>query len=78
MYRGIIKVGMYADIVIFNLKEIKDNATYENPCNYPTGIEYVLVNGEIVVEKGEYMGEMPGKVLKPLKIKKLRFFYSFF
>lgn len=67
MDRGIIKNEMYADIVIFNLKEIKDNATYENPCNYPTGIEYVLVNGEIVVEKGEYTGEMPGKVLKPLK-----------
>jgi len=69
MDRGIIKEGMWADIVIFNLENIKDKATYENPHQYPEGIEYVLINGEIVIEKGEYTGEMPGKVLKPLKNK---------
>jgi N-acyl-D-amino-acid deacylase len=69
MDRGIIKEGMWADIVIFNLENIKDKATYENPHQYPEGIEYVLINGEIVIEKGEYTGAMPGKVLKPLKNK---------
>lgn len=74
MDRGIIRKGMYADIVIFNLENIKDKATYEEPHQYPEGIEYVLVNGEIVIEKGEYTGAMPGKILKPLKNN---FKYSF-
>jgi len=69
MDRGIIKEGMWADIVIFNLENIKDKATYENPHQYPEGIEYVLINGEIVIERGEYTGAMPGKVLKPLRNK---------
>jgi N-acyl-D-amino-acid deacylase len=61
--RGLIMEGMYADITIFNPDIIIDKATYENPHQYPEGIEYVLINGEIVIEKGEYTGAMPGKVL---------------
>jgi len=62
--RGIIKEGAFADIVIFNLKKIEDKATYTNPHHYPSGIEYVLVNGEVVIEKGEHTGALPGKVLQ--------------
>ena len=60
--RGQIKVGNYADLCIFDYDTIKDNATYAAPHQYPSGIEYVLVNGEIVIAKGEHTGKLPGKV----------------
>lgn len=62
--RGVIRAGMWADIVVFNLKEISDEATYADPHKYPKGIEYVIVNGEIVIEKGEHRKVLPGKVLR--------------
>jgi N-acyl-D-aspartate/D-glutamate deacylase len=62
--RGLIKEGMEADVVIFDRKKIKDRATYKSPSLYPEGIEYVLVNGQIVVEKGEHSGAFPGRVLR--------------
>ncbi len=62
--RGIIRPGMKADIVVFNYYTIKDTATYTNPHNYPKGIKYVIVNGEIVVEEGKHTGKKPGKLLK--------------
>ena len=61
--RGLLKKNMYADIVIFDLKKIKNKATYENPYQFPDGIPYVIVNGQIVVEDGECTGNLPGKVL---------------
>lgn len=61
--RGRISEGAYADIVVFNPKEIKDNATYEKPYQYSEGIEFVIVNGEIVLDKDFMTGELPGKVL---------------
>ena len=61
--RGLIREGHWADIVIFNPRTIKNLASYENPCVYPKGIEYVLVNGEVVIERGEHTGKLPGKVL---------------
>lgn len=68
--RGLIMEGMWADITIFDPNTIIDKATYEDPHQYPEGIEYVLVNGEIVIEKGEYTGAMPGKVLRKFSNKK--------
>ena len=62
--RGIIRPGFWADIVIFNLKEISDTATYLNPYQYPVGIKYVLVNGELVIKEGEHTGKMAGRVLR--------------
>jgi len=61
--RGIIKEGNFADIVIFDPENIDDKATIDKPYQYSTGIEYVLVNGKIVVEKGEYMGERAGEII---------------
>ena len=61
--RGMIKEGMWADVVIFDYEKIQDNATYEHPFRTPTGIDYVLVNGEIVIESGKHTGARPGKVL---------------
>lgn len=68
--RGIIRTGMWADIVIFNLKEVSDEATYADPHKYPRGIEYVIVNGEIVIEKGEHRKVLPGKVLRHKTVQK--------
>lgn len=62
--RGLIKEGMWADIVIFDPKKIKDKATYQNPREKPEGIEYVIVNGVVSIEKGELTEEKVGKVLR--------------
>jgi len=64
MNRGLIREGMWADIVIFDLKKIRDRATNRFPHEYPEGIEYVIINGKIVVEKGIYTGVLAGKVLR--------------
>lgn len=61
--RGLLKEGYFADITIFNKDEVIDVATFEKPHQYPKGIEYVIVNGDIVVDKGEHTGILPGKVL---------------
>ena len=51
MDRGLIREGGWADVVVFNPKRVIDEATYEDPHQYPKGIEYVLVNGVVVVLK---------------------------
>ena len=61
--RGEIKEGYYADITIFDEEEIIDVATFEKPHQYPKGIEYVIVAGQIVIEKGEHTGNLPGRIL---------------
>lgn len=62
--RGLLTEGMWADVVIFDPERIADKATYLQPYQYPEGIEYVLVNGTVVVKKGEHTGALPGKPLK--------------
>jgi len=62
--RGILKEGNYADIVVFNPEKIQDRATYENPNQYPEGIEYVIINGKVAVKKGHETGVKSGKVLR--------------
>jgi N-acyl-D-amino-acid deacylase len=61
--RGLLKEGKRADITIFNADKIIDKATFENPHQYPEGIEYVIVNGVLVIDKGQHLGTKPGKVL---------------
>lgn len=61
--RGQIKEGFAADLVIFTPETVADTATYQNPINYPTGIEHVIVNGVVTVENGEHIGKGAGKVL---------------
>ena len=67
---GIISVGKRADIAIFDPLSIKDNATWDKPHQYPDGIDYVFVNGEIVVDHGTITGELPGKIIYGPGIKK--------
>ena len=61
--RGLLAEGNYADIVIFDYEKIEDTATYEEPHRYPKGIPYVIVNGTIVIDKGEHTGATPGKII---------------
>ncbi|MEM2875426.1 MAG: D-aminoacylase [Candidatus Bathyarchaeia archaeon] len=62
--RGIVREGCWADLVVFDLEKVRDRATIEEPARYPEGIEYVIVNGKIVVEGGEHTGAKPGRVLR--------------
>ncbi len=62
--RGALKVGNIADIVLFDPKTIRETATFTDPHQYSTGVEYVLVNGDIVIEKGEYNGKLSGEAIR--------------
>jgi len=62
--RGILQEGYWADIVIFDPAKIQDTATFENPHQYPEGISCVIVNGQVVIEKGQSFNARPGKVLR--------------
>jgi N-acyl-D-amino-acid deacylase len=61
--RGVIRTGLWADVTIFDYDRLDDRATYEEPVLFPEGIEYVLVNGVVVVDRGEHTGAKPGHVL---------------
>lgn len=62
--RGMIREAMWADIVVFDPERIADKATIEEPAQYPEDIDYVLVNGVVVIERDEYTGALLGKVLR--------------
>ena len=63
--RGWIKEGYKADITIFDLKNIQTKTSISNPHQFSEGVEYLLINGELVLDKGKWTGKLPGKVLKP-------------
>jgi N-acyl-D-amino-acid deacylase len=62
--RGFLKAGYYADITIFHPNTIIDKGTFENPKQFPEGIEYVIVNGEIAVNHGTYTTKRNGMVIR--------------
>ena len=62
--RGGIYAGAFADICIFDADTVIDRGTYVDPAKYPAGIEYVLVNGEMVVHRGRHTGVRSGRVLR--------------
>ncbi|HET9400298.1 MAG TPA: D-aminoacylase [Candidatus Acidoferrales bacterium] len=62
--RGVLKAGMWADIVVFDPQTIHDVATFEKPNQLSEGMEYVLVNGVPVIEEGRMTGAHPGTVLR--------------
>jgi dihydroorotase/N-acyl-D-amino-acid deacylase len=62
--RGVLKTGLWADIVIFDPETIHDRATFEKPNQLSEGMEYVLVNGIAVIAEGKMTGALPGKVLR--------------
>jgi len=63
MERGLVRPGMWADIVVFDAKTVRDAATFEKPHAYAEGFAFVLVNGEVVIEGGKHTGARPGQVL---------------
>jgi N-acyl-D-amino-acid deacylase len=63
--RGILAVGAKADVVALDPGRVQDLATYEDPHRYAAGIDYVLVDGRVVIERGEHTGALPGRVLSP-------------
>ena len=62
--RGTLKTGFYADLAIFDPNKIRDNATFEAPQKYSTGMIHVFVNGVQVLKDGEHTGAMPGRVVR--------------
>lgn len=65
--RGVLAEGMAADIMIFDPRIVGDKATFEDPRQYPAGVNYVIVNGQIVIDQGEHTSLLPGKVLRHKK-----------
>jgi len=62
--RGWIKTGYKADIVLIDLNKLKNKTSISNPHAYSEGVEYLLINGKVVINNGKYTGELPGRVLK--------------
>jgi len=62
--RGVLKKGMWADVVIFDPEKVTDKATFEEPNQLSVGMDYVLVNGVPVIAEGKMTGKLPGKVLR--------------
>ena len=62
--KGILRERLDADVVIFDPQTIIDHSTYDDPAQPPTGIRWVIVNGELAVEKGEVVGATSGQVLR--------------
>lgn len=61
--RGIIKVGAFADLVLFDAGTIIDRATFTDPKQFPAGIPWVIVNGKVVVANGKHTGALPGRTI---------------
>jgi len=64
--RGSLAIGKKADICLFDPKKVQDKATFDNPHQYPEGIPFVIVNGELVINEEEHTGAKPGQVVRPL------------
>jgi N-acyl-D-amino-acid deacylase len=62
--RGLLREGMFADVVVFDPATIADRATFEKPHQYAVGVKHVLVNGVPVLRDGEHTGALPGRALK--------------
>jgi dihydroorotase/N-acyl-D-amino-acid deacylase len=62
--RGVLKQGLWADVVVFDPATIRDLATFDHPNQLSQGMQYVLVNGAMVIDEGKMTGQLPGKVLR--------------
>jgi len=62
--RGLLKVGTFADVTVFDPERVIDRSTYAEPFHYGEGIEYVVVNGTLVLDRGKPTGAKPGRPLK--------------
>lgn len=62
--RGILRPGFAADVTVFNPRTIEDKSTWEQPHQYAVGVDHVIVNGVLVLDRGQHTGARPGKILK--------------
>jgi N-acyl-D-amino-acid deacylase len=62
--RGLIKSGSYADVVVFDFENLKEESTVEQPLKYCSGVNYVVVNGKLVIDNGRHTGARPGRHLR--------------
>ena len=62
--RGLVREGCWADLVIFDPAQVRDNATFADPHHYATGLRDVIVNGHVVVRNERHIGTKPGKALR--------------
>ena len=62
--RGVLKQGVWADVVVFDPETVRDVATFDDPNRLSEGMDYVLINGVSVIENGKMTGVLPGKVLR--------------
>ena len=62
--RGLLRDGFKADIVIYDPQAVKTHATKEDPRQYPVGIDYVIVNGNVVIDRGKNTGLLKGQALR--------------
>jgi N-acyl-D-amino-acid deacylase len=63
--RGQVREGLAADLVVLDLAHFRDEATFTEPHRYPSGVDYVIVGGQFVVDGGRLTGALPGRVLVP-------------
>ena len=62
--RGLLRPGYFADIIVFDPEEVKDHATFEDPTALSSGMEYVIVNGRVTIDQGQFTGEKAGRALR--------------
>ncbi|MBY0512571.1 MAG: D-aminoacylase [Gemmataceae bacterium] len=62
--RGLLRPGLFADVTVFDPAKVIDRSTYTAPFQYPEGIEYVVVNGTLVLDRGTHTGATPGRALR--------------
>lgn len=62
--RGLLRAGLFADVTVFDAGRVIDRSTYQEPFQYSEGIEYVIVNGQLVLDRGKPTGARPGQPLK--------------
>ena len=62
--RGLLRPGMWADLTVFDPATVAERSTYKDPHRFPSGIEYVVVNGKVAVDGGKYTGALAGRTLR--------------
>ena len=62
--KGIVREGMDADVIIFDPDTIAERSTFQDPHQYPAGLPYVILNGQVVVDQDRYTGKLAGQVVK--------------
>ena len=62
--RGLLQPGFFADVAVLDAQQVIDRATYTDPFQYPVGIQYVLVNGQVVLDQGKHTGAKPGRAIR--------------